>query len=160
MSRWPSNRWALTPAAAGLGAYLAGVARHALAARWRAVRAEEPLSEDEDDNNGQAPAVSPEELLVRAQSGAEVVGSVLLMLSGPTLEPLAPELRMSGFVPVVPQERWPTDDSPAWLVSTDLQRDRLAALGLPFDPTRAGESVRAELLVRPSGQVLAVRLVQ
>ena len=36
----------------------------------------------------------------------------------------------------------------------------LAALGLPFDATRAGESVRAELLVRPSGQVLAVRFLQ
>ena len=112
---------------------------------------------------------------------AVVVSSVLLMLGGPALEPLAPELRMSapgrsqaliperfkrggtpvsGFVPVVPTERWPSEDTAAWLVSTELQRDRLAALGLPFDPARAGESVRAELLVRPSGQVLAVRFVE
>lgn len=91
---------------------------------------------------------------------AVVVGSVLLMLGGPALEAPVPELRMSGFVPVVPADRWPSEDSAAWLVSTELQRDRLAALGLPFDPSRAGESVRAELLVRPSGQVLAVRFVQ
>ena len=72
----------------------------------------------------------------------------------------APELSLSGFVPVVPQDRWPADDAPAWLVSTELNRDRLAALGLPFDPGRAGESVRAQLLVRATGEVLAVRLAQ
>ena len=44
------------------------------------------------------------------------------------------------------------------LVNTELRRDRLVALGLPFDPARAGDSVRAELLVRPSGEVLAVLL--
>ena len=55
-----------------LGAYLAGVARHALAARWREVRAEDPLSEEPGSDDGQAHAVSPEELLVRAQTGAEV----------------------------------------------------------------------------------------
>lgn len=55
-----------------LGAYLAGVARHALAARWREVRAEQPLAEEHDSDDSPALAVSPEELLVRAQSGAEV----------------------------------------------------------------------------------------
>lgn len=86
--------------------------------------------------------------------------SVLLMLQGPATPPPAPEQRMGGFVPVVPLERWPAEDAPAWLVRTELQRDRMAALGLPFDPTRAAESVRAELLVRASGEVLAVRFVE
>lgn len=91
---------------------------------------------------------------------AVLVVSVLLMLQGPATPPPAPEQRMSGFVPVVPLERWPAEDAPAWLVRTELQRDRMAALGLPFDPARASESVRAELLVRASGEVLAVRFVQ
>ena len=95
-----------------------------------------------------------------AACAAVVMGSVLLMRQAPTQPPSGPELSLSGFVPVVPQERWPADDAPAWLVSTELNRDRLAALGLPFDPGRAGESVRAQLLVRATGEVLAVRLAQ
>ena len=60
-----------------LGAYLAGVARHALAAAWRVVKAEDPLddvpAQDGDAAPGNAAAApSPEELLVRAQSGAQV----------------------------------------------------------------------------------------
>lgn len=92
---------------------------------------------------------------------AVLVGSVVLMLQAPApeLQPLdARNLRMSGFVPLAAAERWPDDAGPAWLVSTELRQDRLALLGLPFDPARAGDSVRAELLVRASGEVLAVRL--
>jgi hypothetical protein len=44
-------------------------------------------------------------------------------------------------------------------VASDLPQDRLAALGLPYDPTRAADRVRAELLVHPSGLVLALRLI-
>jgi len=92
---------------------------------------------------------------------AVLVGSVVLMLQAPApeLQPFETRaLRMSGFVPLAAAERWPDDAAPAWLVSTELRQDRLALLGLPFDPTRAGETVRAELLVRASGEVLAVRL--
>jgi hypothetical protein len=95
---------------------------------------------------------------------AVLVGSVVLMLQAPVPE-LQPRdafdargLRMSGFVPLAGAERWPADAAPAWLVSTELRQDRLALLGLPYDPSRAGDSVRAELLVRASGEVLAVRL--
>jgi hypothetical protein len=66
---------------------------------------------------------------------------------------------LGGFVPVAAAQSWPQDSTPAWLVNTELRRDRLALLGLPFDPGRAGDSVRAELLVRASGEVLAVRLL-
>lgn len=63
-----------------LGAYLAGVARHTLAARWRESRQAQPWPED-DAEGGEGPAhdVSPEALLVRAQDG-EVVWSALRQL--------------------------------------------------------------------------------
>lgn len=50
-------------------------------------------------------------------------------------------------------------DTPAWVVTTELPQQRLAAMGLPYDPERAAEPLRAELLVAPSGEVLAVRLL-
>jgi RNA polymerase sigma-70 factor, ECF subfamily len=67
---------AFDPARGSLGAYLAGVARHGLAARWRAARSEQPLIDDLDgDDPGDAGAgehsPSPEQLLVRAQGEAE-----------------------------------------------------------------------------------------
>lgn len=68
-------------------------------------------------------------------------------------------LRFGAFVRVAPAERWPAGESQAWLVRTEMPEERLAALGLPYDPARAGESVRAELLMHPSGEVLAVRFV-
>lgn len=64
------------PVRGEIGGYLAGVARHALAARWRELRREEPLSEPEDGGPGGGAeasgatgeaAASPEALLVRAQ---------------------------------------------------------------------------------------------
>jgi hypothetical protein len=101
-----------------------------------------------------------------AWSGAAVcasvlVGSAVLMLRPPLPLPAALEegWRAGGFMPLVPPERWPQDTAQAWLVSTELQGERLAALGLPYDPARAGNSVRAELLLRPSGEVLAVRFL-
>jgi len=78
--------------------------------------------------------------------------------------PSAQEMpRLSGFLPVAPLEQWARPDGgadAAWLVNTELPNDQLAAFGLPFDPARAGETVRAQLLMRPSGEVLAVRLVR
>ncbi len=63
------------PARGALGAYLAGVARHALTAIWRTQRQEAPLDEGEDgdDNDGaQAAALSPEQRLVQVQDSAQV----------------------------------------------------------------------------------------
>lgn len=77
----------------------------------------------------------------------------------------APTAGGSAFVSLVPEERLrqlarePFDQGPPWVVATELPRERLAAFGLPFDPARAGESVRAELLMHPAGEVLAVRIV-
>ena len=69
-----------------------------------------------------------------------------------------------GFVPLVPAERWERlageGASSAWLVPTEMPRARLAAMGLPYDPGRAAETVRAELLMQGDGEVLAVRLLR
>ena len=47
----------------------------------------------------------------------------------------------------------------AWVVDAELPRASLAGMGLPYDPARAAEPVRAELLLHPAGDVLAVRFV-
>jgi hypothetical protein len=100
-----------------------------------------------------------------AWSGAAVfasvlAGSVLLLRLPPPLPVLVDDgARYGEFVPVAPAERWPRGSAGAWLVGTELQRERLPALGLPYDPARAGDTVRAELLLHPSGEVLAVRLL-
>ena len=44
-------------------------------------------------------------------------------------------------------------------MTTELPRERLAAIGLPYDPARAAEPVRAELLMHASGDVIALRLI-
>lgn len=81
--------------------------------------------------------------------------SVLLMLPPPAAEPLA-----SSFVPLASAERWPADAEAAWIVRTELPASRLALLGLPYDPAAAAAPVRAELLLHPSGDVLAVRVIR
>lgn len=81
--------------------------------------------------------------------------SVLLMLPPPAAEPQA-----SRFVPLAAAERWPADAEAAWIVHTELPASRLALLGLPYDPGAAAMPVRAELLLHPSGDVLAVRVIR
>ncbi len=91
---------------------------------------------------------------------AVLLVSVMLMLRPPMPWPAGVDGSPSAFVPLAPPDRWPADAAAAWLVHTELRGDRLAALGLPFDPAHAGDSVRAELLVHPSGELLAVRFVR
>lgn len=71
--------------------------------------------------------------------------------------------RGSDFIVLVPADRWAafqqTGASTAWLVPTEIPRERLAMLGLPYDPAAAAEPVRAELLVHASGDVLAMRVL-
>lgn len=92
-----------------------------------------------------------------------VAASALLMLEPPA--DMAPQGYASDFVPLVPAERWSSylrdsGQTRAWLVTTDMPRDRLALMGLPYDPSQAGDRVKAELLMHPSGDVLAVRFVR
>jgi len=94
-----------------------------------------------------------------------LAGSAWLMLRPPALpgsSGLPEAAGLAGaFVPLAPPERWPQGEAaPAWIVDAELPGERLAALGLPFDPSRAGEPVRAELLLHPSGEVLAVRFLR
>lgn len=91
-----------------------------------------------------------------------LLGAGLLLLLEPP--PAAQAHLASDFLPVVAGERWAgylkdAKGQPAWLVPTELPRERLALLGLPYDPAQAGERVRAELLLHPSGDVLAVRIL-
>jgi hypothetical protein len=65
----------------------------------------------------------------------------------------------TSFMPLVGSERM-SKQSLGWVVATDVPRASLSAMGLPYDPARAGDTVRAEMLVNPSGEVLAVRFVQ
>lgn len=90
---------------------------------------------------------------------------VMLVLPEPPVSDWERQALATGFVPVAPAERWPrhardAGTAPAWVITTELPRERLATLGLPFDPARAGEPVRAQLLLHPSGDVLAVRVLR
>ena len=78
-----------------------------------------------------------------AWSGAGVCGLLLVAASALLLlEPpadLAQQSYASDFVPLVPAERWSSylresGQARAWLVTTDMPRDRLALMGLPLRP--------------------------
>ena len=81
----------------------------------------------------------------------------------------AKEFSASAFVPVVSNERWQRviqdtqepikGDPTAWVVATEIPAERLALLGLPYDPSDADRPVRAELLMQANGEVLAVRVL-
>lgn len=63
----------------GLGAWLAGIARHALLAQWRRQTGEVPVADEsaaEADEATHPLAESPEALMVRAQSGERVWAAV------------------------------------------------------------------------------------
>ena len=99
------------------------------------------------------------------------VAVVMLTTAPPIAEEMAqmarrPTSNATAFLPLVNAERWSQlvretrEQGPAWVVPTEIPRESLAAMGLPYDPARAGESVQAELLVQASGDVLAVRFVR
>ena len=96
------------------------------------------------------------------------VAVVMLTTAPPIADEMArwPTSNATAFLPLVNAERWSQlvretrEQGPAWVVPTEIPRESLAAMGLPYDPARAGESVQAELLVQASGDVLAVRFVR
>lgn len=100
-------------------------------------------------------------------AAATLALALLLLVTAPgTPDEIAPADVSTAFLPVAASERWTQllrdarDEGPAWVVPTELPRASLVAMGLPFDPARAAEPVRAELLVHASGDVLAVRFVK
>lgn len=99
---------------------------------------------------------------------ATTVAAVAILTLAPQDPAMAPQRAAvsTDFMPVANTERWARlmadarEQGSAWVVPAELPRDSLASMGLPYDPSRAGEPVRAELLVHTSGDVLAVRFVQ
>jgi len=96
-----------------------------------------------------------------------LLATALLLIEPPRLTPRTPSLPVadSGFLPVVSQAEWQqamAGDAQAavWLMPTEMPRERLALLGLPYDAARADEPLRAELMVHANGQLLAVRFLQ
>lgn len=96
---------------------------------------------------------------------AAVLLSLLMLLDPPGSSGADPVAATgSGFIPLVPDGEFRAAldagrSAAVWLQPAELPRERLALLGLPFDAGRADEFVRAELMLNPSGQVLAVRLL-
>jgi hypothetical protein len=73
----------------------------------------------------------------------------------------AADTALLGFLPTASAGHWLREAgaAPAWVISAELPREQLAEFGLPFDPTRAADTVRAELLLRSNGEVMAVRVL-
>jgi hypothetical protein len=98
-------------------------------------------------------------------AGLLATALVLLVLGPPGPRRAAQQGWDSGFLPVVSQDEWRRTlaeqrELPVWLMPAELPRQQLAQLGLPFDASRADESLRAELMVHPStGRLLAVRIL-
>jgi hypothetical protein len=81
------------------------------------------------------------------------------MLPGDAAPAAATAADSDGYVRLVSADEWQRAqvDARTWVVHTELPQARMAALGLPYDPARAGERVPAQLLMHSSGDVLAVR---
>jgi hypothetical protein len=95
---------------------------------------------------------------------AALLLSAVLLLDPPGTQAAQAAPIGSGFIPLVPEREFRAAleagrSAAVWLQPTELPRERLALLGLPFDAARAVETVRAELMLNPSGQVLAVRIL-
>ena len=105
--------------------------------------------------------------LIQQRWSAAVVALVAVLLVAGFMDVTEGELQIAdevaeqfgdGLVPVGNTAVLSTG-STAWLVRTEMSRQQLVSLGMPFDPARAAEPVPAEILLRPNGEVLAIRLV-
>jgi hypothetical protein len=67
--------------------------------------------------------------------------------------------RSNDFMPLVDSTTW-AQTQHAVVVPTELALPELAALGLPFDASRASDTVHAELLMSDGGMLIGVRLLQ
>ena len=106
------------------------------------------------------PGMGPRASMATACLLAMTVGLIVLLQPSPPPgqdEAWAQARASAGFVPLVSTTRI-AGNSAAWLVPAELSHANLASLGAPFDPSRANETVHAELLVNARGDVLAVRI--
>jgi hypothetical protein len=108
-----------------------------------------------------SPSTRPDARLLRwrwavpAALAALLLFSVVLLALG---DPL-PAVRDGGepsFMAVRPLEAIAVEPQPM-VITSDVPRAQLAAYGLPVDPARADQPVRAQFLVSRRGAVLAVR---
>ncbi|MGM9481477.1 hypothetical protein ACS5PN_09830 [Roseateles sp. NT4] len=95
---------------------------------------------------------------------AALLLTTMLLLDPPGTQTARAAPSGSGFIPLVPEPEFRQAleagrNAAVWLQPTELPRERLALLGLPFDAARADETVHAELMLNPNGQVLAVRIL-
>lgn len=71
--------------------------------------------------------------------------------------PAAPELA-TEFLPVTPSDSWASDSGQ--VVRVQMPRTALLAFGLPMNPNRADEPVRADVVVGSDGAVRAIRFIE
>ena len=90
--------------------------------------------------------------------GAALALTAMFSLAWIFDSPLAgPDPSAGQFMAVTELGAFPAEDE-VWLVAAELPQQQLAAMGLPFDPARAGERVPTQVLLRANGELLAVRL--
>jgi hypothetical protein len=92
---------------------------------------------------------------------AATLGLVSWMVRMP--HPASPPVQIAAadpgpFIALRPLERIALEPTTT-VVETEFPRALLADWGLPVEPDRAAEPVRAELLYSPEGEALAVRLI-
>ncbi|HEX8178127.1 MAG TPA: hypothetical protein VF525_01150 [Pyrinomonadaceae bacterium] len=80
------------------------------------------------------------------------VGEMIIVARAPDAE------RVTEFVPLVAGGAPPL--ASGQLVRVELPRSALAALGLALDPARAGETIKADVLLGDDGLARAIRLVR
>lgn len=87
----------------------------------------------------------------------------LAPLIGLKAPPLAPPASVasgdSPFIALQPMERIAMERD-ASVVTTTFPRALLASYGMPVNPERAGEAVRADMLLSSTGQPLALRIIE
>ena len=92
---------------------------------------------------------------------AATIGVVSWMVRLPHPVPQATQVAQADpgpFLALRPIERIALEPSTT-VVQAEFPRALLAEWGLPVEPDRAGEPVRAEMLYSPDGEALAVRIL-
>lgn len=144
----PSPRWRRWAVAAGVAACLGLWGMYPRShmepapARWKAPAAPVLISV-------QPTTPAPEVRRVRRRQSIRVAATQ----PAPVVHEVATE-----FLPVVPADSWASDSGQ--LVRVRMPRTALLAFGLPMNPNRADEPVRADVVVGADGAVRAIRFIE
>lgn len=110
--------------------------------------------------NGFGLGVPAAALALSLGSAAWLMLTPLLGQMGRTAsQPIAAAQSDAPFIALASAERIALEPS-ATIVSTTFPRAMLADYGLPVSPERAGEAVRADMLVGSNGRPLALRIIE